>query len=339
MKNIVSILISRTLFHRTHLNSAEACVMLRLTSHLRCGYTRMLAILQSPHIPRYRYFFNGQEADNEVYGNEVVLGYEFRQYDARIGRWWSIDPKANEYPGVSPYAFCNGNPIALMDPSGAETSPIYDLQGNFLGTDDEGLKGRAIMMKREHFSQNMEHNTAVAIGEMDMSIYNVTYEAKSRVFLHQSSLSKRPDWDGIVTREEGIKWAKSHVNALSKPTAENTLYIDASKLDFGTITIKDFENGIGGISPVNLLSMSNSRASLNNKNLFNTIYALGRVDIKLLDSHGHVQIINNDATDYDWNTGGGWFRDKLIRVERFLNDLGDQHGFKTYYYGTGKLNE
>ncbi len=50
------------------------------------------------HTPRYRYFFNGQEADNEVYGEGSVWGYEFRQYDARIGRWWSVDPLADKYP-------------------------------------------------------------------------------------------------------------------------------------------------------------------------------------------------------------------------------------------------
>jgi len=84
-----------------------------------------------PHTPHYRYFFNGQEADNEVYGNEVVLGYEFRQYDARIGRWWSIDPMADKYPGVSPYAFCNGSPVLLLDPNGAEVwKPEVDEKGN-----------------------------------------------------------------------------------------------------------------------------------------------------------------------------------------------------------------
>ena len=68
----------------------------------------------------YRYFFNGQEVDNEVFAEMSNFGYEFRQYDSRLGRWWSVDPKWNEYPGVSPYVFCNGSPIMLMDPDGEE---------------------------------------------------------------------------------------------------------------------------------------------------------------------------------------------------------------------------
>jgi len=34
----------------------------------------------------YRYFFNGQEADNEVFGEGVGLSAEFWQYDTRLGK-------------------------------------------------------------------------------------------------------------------------------------------------------------------------------------------------------------------------------------------------------------
>ena len=81
---------------------------------------------QSANIGEYRYFFNRQEGDNEVFGETANFGYEFRQYDSRLGRWWSVDPKWNEYPSVSPFVFCNGSPVMLMDPNG-ETS--YEVNG------------------------------------------------------------------------------------------------------------------------------------------------------------------------------------------------------------------
>ena len=73
----------------------------------------------------YRYFFNGQEGDNEVFGEVANFGYEFRQYDSRLGRWWSVDPKWSEYPGVSPFVFCNGSPILMMEPDGRFGIPIH----------------------------------------------------------------------------------------------------------------------------------------------------------------------------------------------------------------------
>ncbi|MBQ3784703.1 MAG: hypothetical protein II838_14910 [Lachnospiraceae bacterium] len=66
----------------------------------------------------YRYFFNGQEADNEAYGQGSLAGYEFREYDTRLGRWWGVDPMVRSFPGESPYAFCYGNPIIAKDCNG-----------------------------------------------------------------------------------------------------------------------------------------------------------------------------------------------------------------------------
>jgi hypothetical protein len=49
--------------------------------------------------------------------------------------------------------------------------------------------------------------------------------------------------------------------------------------------------------------------------------------------------VNNHATDYDWNRGGGKIRDAAIRLERERAGLNDTHGFKTFYYGTGVLRK
>lgn len=122
------------------------------------------------------------------------------------------------------------------------------------------------------------------------------------------------------------------------------LYLNASKLDFGNISISDFANGIGKSSPINLLNAGNLRASIGNETLRATVYALGRVDMQLHDKAGTVSIINDfnkpsgRATDYDWNTGGGALRNSLIRAERARTRLNDSHGFRTYYYGTSTLS-
>ena len=65
------------------------------------------------HIPHYRYFFNGQEADNEVYGKGVSLTAEFWQYDTRLGRRWNVDKKINHQ--ISTYTCFNDNPISFND--------------------------------------------------------------------------------------------------------------------------------------------------------------------------------------------------------------------------------
>jgi RHS repeat-associated protein len=67
----------------------------------------------------YRYGFMGFERDNEVKGNGNSNTTEFRQYDPRLGRWLSVDPKTHhEY---SPYSAFDNNPIYYVDPEGADS--------------------------------------------------------------------------------------------------------------------------------------------------------------------------------------------------------------------------
>jgi hypothetical protein len=66
---------------------------------------------------KYRYGFNGQESDFEVF-NSGGTSYtaEFWQYDSRLGRRWNIDPV--DQISISNYATFANNPILLNDPNG-----------------------------------------------------------------------------------------------------------------------------------------------------------------------------------------------------------------------------
>ncbi|MBS0027949.1 hypothetical protein ACTJJ0_04755 [Chitinophaga sp. 22321] len=129
-----------------------------------------------------------------------------------------------------------------------------------------------------------------------------------------------------------------HTGALDNPTPNNTLYINASKLDFGDLTTSQFPS-LNTTTPQNLLTGDNFFRSVGNERLRGTVYALGRVDMQLIDrEHGLVKIVNNSATDYDWNNGGGTIRNTLIDFERWRADLDTNSGFKAYFYGIGKLS-
>ena len=67
-----------------------------------------------------RYFYQGQEMDNEVKGEGNSYTTEFRQLDSRLARWLSLDPIVKEHE--SPYASFANNPIWFMDPNGADTA-------------------------------------------------------------------------------------------------------------------------------------------------------------------------------------------------------------------------
>ena len=64
------------------------------------------------------YGFNGMEKDDEIKSSGNSYTTTFRQYDPRIGRWLSMEPKNAKYPEISPYVFSLNNPISLSDPDG-----------------------------------------------------------------------------------------------------------------------------------------------------------------------------------------------------------------------------
>ena len=68
----------------------------------------------------YRYFFNGQEADNEVLGDGALHAFEYRMHDTRIGRFWSVDPLAKDFPMLTPFQFASCSPVLLVDVEGLE---------------------------------------------------------------------------------------------------------------------------------------------------------------------------------------------------------------------------
>ncbi len=67
-----------------------------------------------------RWQYNGKEAQNELASGLNYLDYGARMYDSRIGRWHSIDPLVEKYYSLSPYLYCNGNPILFIDPNGMD---------------------------------------------------------------------------------------------------------------------------------------------------------------------------------------------------------------------------
>jgi len=64
----------------------------------------------------YRYGFNTQERDDEIYGAGNSTTADFWQYDTRLGRRWNVDPIT--YPWQSSYAVNNNCPIYFYDPMG-----------------------------------------------------------------------------------------------------------------------------------------------------------------------------------------------------------------------------
>ncbi len=68
------------------------------------------------------YLFNAKELDEET----GLYYYGARYLNPMDAMWLSVDPLFEKYVGMSPYNYCAGNPVKLMDPDGNRTFNIID---------------------------------------------------------------------------------------------------------------------------------------------------------------------------------------------------------------------
>ena len=69
----------------------------------------------------FRFGFNTQEKDKEIYNNNETYTATFWEFDGRLGRRWNINPLFKHWE--SPYACFNNNPIIFADPNGLAGVP------------------------------------------------------------------------------------------------------------------------------------------------------------------------------------------------------------------------
>ncbi len=72
-----------------------------------------------------RFGFQGQEVDTELKGEGNSINFQFRCYDPRIGRFFSVDPLSDKYPLYSPYHFSSNQPLHTAEYEGLESE--FDL--------------------------------------------------------------------------------------------------------------------------------------------------------------------------------------------------------------------
>lgn len=267
----------------------------------------------SANVQPYKY--NGKELEKP----QQWYDYGARRYDAVLGRFTSQDPLAEKAYPWSPYAYCYDNPVLHVDPTGEFASPIFDLNGNLLGTDDEGLTGDAIFMNKDEFKQGMSHEEAL---RNDLGYESLLDELARNTFQSVfDDLKDRPDYDGYLTLSEANDWYR---NGDGKP-----LFVDVSKIDLSPVTIDDLRR-----DEVIYYNYFHPK----HPNLM-TGLVYGTLGITLLDDLGSVRIGSKngmiDTYDFDYQEGR-FFRNVATKIGHFV--AGKGIGYNIFGYGFGKVS-
>ena len=159
-----------------------------------------------------RYKYNGKELDRMHGLNQYDYGA--RNYDPLMCRFTQIDPLAEKYYDVSPYAYCENNPVLFIDPKGMEKIDALDPNNE---------KNKAQIKAAESFSDEKNIVNVWAHGSPNgMTVYD-----KENGTTHQ------------------IKNAKSFANFLNK---NSNVWKNRNESQNVTIVLHSCETGLAGKS-------------------------------------------------------------------------------------------
>jgi len=147
---------------------------------------------RSGNLSGYRFGFNGQEKDNEVYGEGKSYTAEFWQYDSRLGRRWNVDPVTK--PNESPYATFANNPIWFTDKVGLDTIPYDQLKDKWSIFDPEKdviLFPEVVVKPQETSTTTPDQNTQTEKNEQLPTI--------EQVIPNSAWKTQAPNWTACFT--------------------------------------------------------------------------------------------------------------------------------------------
>ena len=153
------------------------------------------------------YDYNGTFTYSHATGGTRTLesvAFGARRYDR--SSWTSIDPLAEKYYSLSPYAYCAGNPVRFVDLDGKAWTPQYDMlcDGVLIGYtwvdemdsyDEEGRLKEGLYHQAIFFSENGTFNqdSEYNIGSSTAYVYLSDGSIESfDACTHPSDFSKYP---------------------------------------------------------------------------------------------------------------------------------------------------
>jgi RHS repeat-associated protein len=288
---------------------------------------------QNGNLVQYTYFHpygkpvgngesTGQTAQPYKFGGkeeETMMGlsqydFEARTLDYGYNRFTTMDPLAEKYYNISPYAYCANNPVKYTDPTGL--SPVYDPYGNLIGTDDTGLQGDAIIMDKDNFKQGMSYKDAM---KHNLGVEGLSdQEATDKYTASFEGLKDRPDWDVYLTLGEANDW---YQNGNGQP-----LFMALDKIDLSLLYSKG-EKYVGEFKHVSLFNASNS---------INDALVYGTIGLTRYPNH---QVKGTyDTYDFDMHESGGvttWLRNRATEIGEWV--AGEGAAYRIYFNGTKTL--
>ena len=186
------------------------------------------------------YKYNGKELDARKGLN--WYDYGARHYDAALGRFTTVDPLAEKYYGISPYAYCGNEPVRRIDPDGKD----WRVQIFY----DEETRRMQYLLTVNAALYNTSNNQSLdmkalsdAITKQVVNAYN--FSGKDFDVKMNFNLRVIDSADKLKEREHLIQVVNQNEIGSSSPKTMGRAYTFLHGLDIkvGTVTVSDMLKG------------------------------------------------------------------------------------------------
>ena len=248
-----------------------------------------------------RYRFGGKEFDTR--GGLFHYDFGARHYDPVLPMFNGYDRRAEKYYHLSPFAYCAGNPVRYIDPSGEDynqdvTDNAVYISAVFLASDDESMKSA---LKATNIVNNNSYQYAIRIetedGTIDLPIvFCVTASKKEGTDAELNAVVSDMKSNGVVAN------LYKRVDLDNGNTVGSTKrnYIKVFNRSFETTGAHELGHALGMLHDVIGLMTESSLSSERNKqfsvkNIHEMIF-LGNPDIDgIATPSGAVKTYNNHS--------------------------------------------
>jgi RHS repeat-associated protein len=202
----------------------------------------------------YRYGMSGQEKDDEIDGSGNSIDFGDREYDPRLGRWFSVDKLFAKYPWQSPYSFVGNSPILNKENGGRDYGVYVDhdnhtitIKATFYTTQgDETSHNSAASATQFWNNQSGKYQYRVEAPDGKYTFYDVKFDIKTEETADPGSIKKE-----VTTITDYETGKLKGYDIVKKGGQEANLYSvkadDDKFFETGTADKKEVDNR-GGLS-------------------------------------------------------------------------------------------
>ena len=286
----------------------------------------------------YDSFWHFQNTDNQYrYNHKITPNSTGKELDAETGYsyfgaryldhepmtlWLSVDPMANKYPSISPYAYCAWNPVKLVDPDGRKIW-LLDEEGSkvLYNPNMQPVGGDAV--RQQITSLNGIYSTDIGMELLDVLI------GSEKEFLISNESSGKSNSASTKATENGT---------VSKMGGLNDIY----NLSHELFHAFQYENGQGGATIYNEVEAYIFSQCLTDTYMMNTGIVIQTMSAHIschpnttngeLFEQAMYNIVNSNAfpaSDFD----------TAVRLFRSESNANVQGGYNSTYYKEKTGNE